>query len=200
MLLLRINSANLSTKEAYMIRFFAFILATLLSIHLSTSFAAKQTASKASVKIPLYQSSAAKKIIQEVSINQPMVEIIQKNNMIKVGLKDATGTVGWINSPQYQQAKQQQFNNSLQTQAIYMERQQNKGSKEATTKITAYQNGKKLDQKKADALLKTMQLQEKQQENQFNHLQKMMQQMMQTDMKALDNNFNHVSLDQPNQT
>ena len=116
--------------------------------------AVKAKESAQSTDLTLYATSKGKKVLKTVPVNTPVVMIIQQGKMWKIALRDADGTVGWINQQQYVAAKEAFYQPNVQ--AMYVKRTVDKDGKPEIN-VVVYRNGKQVSQAEAQKLYKSMQ-------------------------------------------
>lgn len=141
-----------------------------------------------STQIKLYASKAGEKIIKIIPFNTSLAWLVKKGGMIKVGVRDHNGTVGWINQTQYQQAKTNFYQPDIQ--AIYVQTQPNKDGKPVIN-IVAYKNGKQVTPKEAKALYKNLRNQEQRQNQNREQAQINMQRTLDQNMHDMQRIFNN---------
>jgi hypothetical protein len=184
-----------------------FCLTTLVCIFSTSLFATTTPAQKpaapakpAAVKpalptINLYATPESNsKIIEKLPANADLVGIYHQGDWIKVGDRH-DGTTGWVNEQQYNQAKQnyyqQQFHSVINTTYINVTK-----NKDGKTVIEAYKNGKKLSEADAKKLYAQMQAQGKKQWQAMQHFNAVMDQQMQKDYldarRAMDEAFSSM--------
>ncbi|HLB55830.1 MAG TPA: SH3 domain-containing protein [Coxiellaceae bacterium] len=141
---------------------------------------AKKSAEKAVIStINLYElPETNSKIIKTLPLFSNLVAIYRKDDWMKVGDR-ADGTTGWINLSQYNQAKNNYYQEhfKMNSDFIYLQSEKNDKGK---TEIVAYRNGKKLTPAEAKELYDHMQLQEQKQWNAMQRFNQMMDQQMQS--------------------
>ena len=133
------------------------------------------TQAKAVKKIIIYaEPSTSAKVIAQVNPWQRLIPVYQKGDWIKVGNPD-DGTIGWINSKQYQEA----------LESLYQPQ-----TKSKKLEIVVYEDGKK----KASISEKDFQKLQKQMNQMF---QDMMRQFQQLDVNSLPAMLPAVFIVQP---
>ena len=126
--------------------------------------AATAKESAQSTDLTLYATAKGKKVLKTVPVNTPMVMIIQQGKMWKIALRDANGTVGWINQQQYVAAKEAFYKPNVQ--AMYVKRTVDKDGKPEVN-VVVYRNGKQVSQAEAQKLYESMQNNSAQQQDQW---------------------------------
>jgi hypothetical protein len=127
--------------------------------------------------IALYKNSDGKELLKKLPANTRLVPIFQQGNWAKVG-NPQDGTVGWIDLVQYQKARQQYYRPDIQTIYVHVDTS-NQGK--PVLNVVAYKNGQALSKEEAAKLYQRLR---KQQEAQFQSMQKFsmnMEQMMHQD-------------------
>lgn len=157
----------------------------------------KDAAPKTEKMLILYSEPHTKaKIVSKVSPWKQLVKIYQKGDWVKVGDPE-TGDVGWVSLQQYRQLMKELTKPKVQTRSrtVYIQQVSNP-MKPGKYKITAYENGKRVSQKRAEQLLKETQRQQMQSEDQFQKIQRQMQEMFEDSMRDFDNfdSFNNFQL------
>ena len=113
------------------------------------------TQTQLSTQVNLYASPMPKsKVVTSVPVNQSMVPFYKQGRWIKVGLRK-DGQVGWIYRPEYRQALRAWYTPKQRVTFIQTERVVQNGK--TVTKVVAYRDGKKLNDKQAKKMYKTLQ-------------------------------------------
>ncbi len=125
----------------------------------------------------LYAQANKTQLVKKLAPNVRLVPIFQKGDWLKVG--DAqTGTVGWVNLVQYQQARMNYYRPDIQT--IYVHLDTHKAGK-PTLNIVAYKNGKRMTDAKAYRLYKQLREQQNEELQTMQQFSLSMDRMMQQD-------------------
>lgn len=139
--------------------------------------------SPGATEISLYESPDLKaKVTSMLPVNTDFIAIYNKGDWVKVGNK-ANGDTGWINLPQYREAKQDFYKKYYHQNftSVFFNWTKDKDGK---TVIEAYRNGKKLSDADAQKLYDQMRMQE---QNQWNAMQRFNQMI---DLQFADSFFN----------
>ena len=98
----------------------------------------------------LYQQAAATSpCVKKINVTTPFVKITQSQEnpaWIKVGLHNAQGTVGWLNTKQYRQAQDAFYQPDIQTVFVHVTHEANG---KPTYNVVAYKNGQKVTDQQA---------------------------------------------------
>lgn len=140
----------------------------------------EKTSEKAVVStIHLYESPEIhSKIIKSLPLFSNLVAIYRKDDWMKVGDR-ADGTTGWINLSQYNQARNNYYQEHFKMHSDFVYLQSEKNDK-GKTEIVAYRNGKKLTPAEAKELYDHMQAQEQKQWDAMQRFDQIMDQQMQS--------------------
>ncbi len=127
--------------------------------------------------IALYKNPDGKEILKRLPSNVRLVPIFQQGNWAKVG-NPQDGSVGWIDLVQYQKAREQYYRPDIQTIYVHVDTSDHG---KPVLNVVAYKNGQALSKEEATKLYQRLR---KQQEAQFQSMQKFsmnMEQMMNQD-------------------
>lgn len=123
----------------------------------------KQNEQKSPDQLALHQKpNQSSKVIDKLQLSKlnHYVPFHKQENWVKVGDRDS-GQVGWINKQSYKKLMHQAMKPEVHTQYVYST------EKDGKPVIHAFENGKKLSEKQAKKVYKTMRKEMKQQQKQF---------------------------------
>lgn len=165
------------------------------SLALAATEPAKNTATSPTPvdSITLYRTSEAKEVLKRLPPNTRLVPIFQQGNWVKVG-NPQDGTVGWIDLVQYQKAREAYYRPDIQTIYVHVDTSNNA---KPVLNVVAYKNGQALSK---DEAMKLYQRLRKQQEAQFQGMQKFsmnMEQMMNQDFLNAQRFFDSAWMNPP---
>lgn len=143
--------------------------------------------------IALYKNADGKEVLKRVPANARLVPIFQQGNWAKVG-NPQDGTVGWIDLVQYQKAREQYYRPDIQTIYVHVDTSDHG---KPVLNVVAYKNGQALTKEDAVKLYQRLR---KQQEAQFQSMQKFsmnMEQMMNQDFLNAQRFFDSAWMNPP---
>lgn len=119
-------------------------------------------------EVLLYEEPNTNKVIQKLSpdiFENELIPIYKKGDWIKVGIS-SNGQVGWINTRQYDEARENYYRPDIQT--VFIQKKSDEKGKPSVN-IVAYKNGKPLSQPEAAKLYQKLR---DDQENQLENMRK----------------------------
>lgn len=143
--------------------------------------------------ITVYKNADGKEVLKKLPANARLVPIFQQGNWAKVG-NPQDGSVGWINLVQYQKAREQYYRPDIQTIYVHVDTA-DRGK--PVLSVVAYKNGQPLSKEEATKLYQSLR---KQQEAQFQSMQKFsmnMEQMMNQDFLNAQRFFDSAWMNPP---
>ncbi|KPJ67095.1 MAG: hypothetical protein AMJ43_06020 [Coxiella sp. DG_40] len=166
-------------------RIFIVLLTVLFFAVICPPSLAKSVVSKAvqaepSKQIILYaEPDLRANVVAKLDVLQHLVPIYRKESWLKVG-NPADGQVGWIDINQYRQLMTKLY--KPETKSVFI-RSISETGKSPKREVIAYENGKQLDKKQAEELLKNMQRQQLIMERRIEQMQNEMNKMFTNLMK-----------------
>jgi uncharacterized coiled-coil protein SlyX len=128
------------------------------------------------------------KITEKLDPTHLLIPIFRQDGWLKVGNPD-NGNVGWINVDQYRKILADFYKSKVQT--LYTQTIAISPDKEGKTVV--YENGKQVDDKRAQEIIKQMNVQLKDQQERMAKFNENMQKMFDESMQ----NFNKAMMDMP---
>ncbi|OGO95075.1 MAG: hypothetical protein A3F41_03535 [Coxiella sp. RIFCSPHIGHO2_12_FULL_44_14] len=124
-------------------------------------------------------------IIGKLSPPERVIPIFRQEGWVKVG-DPKDGKVGWINRDEYHQAIAAWYKPNVQSYFVQTEQT---GNGKPTVKVVAYSNGKKLDDKEAQALYAQMQQQSWHQWQAMQRFNRHMERLFAREQAMMDDEF-----------